>query len=33
MTVKEMAEALNLRVFAGEEGLGKQVGGAIPPIY
>ena len=25
MTVKEMAEALNLRVFAGEEGLGKQV--------
>ena len=27
MTVKEMAEALNLRVFAGEEGLGKQVGG------
>ena len=27
MTVKEMAEALNLRVFAGEEGLEKQVAG------
>ncbi|MDD2289342.1 MAG: DRTGG domain-containing protein [Bacteroidales bacterium] len=27
MTVKEMAEALNLRVFAAEEGLEKQVAG------